>query len=46
MVIVERRCIVYDHIREMNHNSHRCYECAMKRRTEMDRIRYQIRLKV
>jgi len=45
MVTVERRCIDCDHIRPMNHNSYRCYDCAMKRRNEMDRLRYQKRIK-
>ena len=46
MVIIERRCIECDHIRKMEHNAYRCYDCAMKRRKEMDHIRYQKRLKV
>ena len=45
MVIIERRCIECDCIRLMNHNSFRCYDCAMKRRKEMDRLRYQKRIK-
>jgi hypothetical protein len=45
MVIIERRCIDCDHIRPMNHNSYRCYDCAMKRRKQMDILRYQKRKK-
>ena len=45
MVIIERRCIDCDHIRKMEHNAYRCYDCAMKRRKEMDYLRYQKRLK-
>jgi len=36
MVTVERRCIECNHIRKMEHNGLRCYDCAMKRRTDMD----------
>lgn len=45
MVIIERHCIDCDHIRLMNHNSYRCYDCAMKRRKKMDFLRYQKRKK-
>ena len=43
MTIVEKRCIDYDHKRMMNHNAFRCYECTMKRRKEVDCLRYEKR---
>jgi hypothetical protein len=45
MVIVEKRCIDCDRIRLINHNAYRCYDCAMKRRKNMDYLRFQKRRK-
>jgi len=42
-MVVERRCIGCDHIRKMEHNAYRCYDCAMKRRVEMDKIQKEIK---
>jgi len=45
MTIVEKRCIDCDRKRMMNHNAFRCYECAMKRRKHIDRLRFKKRKK-
>ena len=43
MVIVERECVDCEKLRKMYHNAIRCYECAKKRRLEIDRLRYKKR---
>ena len=36
-------CIDCDRKRMMNHNAFRYYDCAMKRRKTVDRVRYEKR---
>ena len=42
-MIIERCCIDCCCAKPMYHNAHRCYDCAMKRRKEMDRLRFKNR---
>ena len=42
-MIKEKRCIECDRIKPMYHNAWRYYECSIKHRKEMDRLRFEKR---
>ena len=44
-MIIEKNCIDCSRIRPMYHNAHRCYDCAMKRRKKLDKLRFENRKK-
>ena len=45
LMIIEKCCIDCSCIKPMYHNAHRCYDCAMKRRKKLDRLRFKNRKK-
>ena len=42
-MIVQQRCADCNNVKKMYHNACRCYDCAMKRRKTLDKIRAQNR---